>query len=195
MTILSLEEYVKALDTMKYSPQDRLGILGELGTTGIGVTAGVAISGAAASAAGVATLAGSTTLASLLGGIFVTTTPVGWIIGAAIVGGSLACAVTKAIKSGSKADLLRARTIREIEERIRSLKDSTLKEESENKNFAQVISSIKILVVNHRITQAKGTKILAAVEEKQLGVSEAFDLLQALLSEHGDSGKLELDFN
>ena len=189
MTTLSLEEYVKALEAMKNNPQDRLGILGELGTTGIGITAGVAISGAAASAAGVATLAGSTTLASLLGGIFLTTTPVGWVIGAAIVGGSLACVATKAIKSGSKADILRARTIREIEERIRSLRDSTLKEESENKKLSQVISSVQILVVNHRITQEKGTKILAAVETKQLDVSDAFDLLQALLLEDGGSGR------
>ena len=189
MKRLSLEEYVKALEKMKRSPRDRLGILGELGATGIGVSAGVAISGTAASVAGAATLAGSTTLASMLGGVFITTTPVGWVLGAAVVGGSLAYVATKAIKSGSKADLLRIRTIREIEGRIRSLRASALKEGSDNQKFAEIISSVQILVVNHRITQAKGTEILAAVEAKQLGYAETFDLLQALLSEHGGSDR------
>ena len=182
MKKLSIEEYVRALEKMKRSPRDRLGILGELGATGIGVTAGVAISGTAASVAGVATLAGSTTLASVLGGIFVTATPVGWVFGAAVVGGSLAYAATKAIKSGSKADHLRVRTIREIEERIRSLRDAARNDDTDNQKFAEIISSVQILVVNHRLTQAKGTEILAAVEAKHIGVSEAFDLLQTLLT-------------
>ena len=189
MKRLSLEEYVRALEKMKRSPRDRLGILGELGATGIGVTAGVAISGTAAGVAGAATLAGSTTLASMLGGIFVTTTPVGLVFGAAVVGGSLAYAATKAIRSGSKADLLKVQTIREIEERIRSLRAAALNDDSDNQKFVEIISSVQILVVNHRLTQAKGTEILAAVEAKQLSVTEAFDLLQALLSEHGRSHK------
>ena len=187
MKTLSLDEYVGALEKMKRNPRDRLGILEELGATGIGVTAGVAISGAVASVAGTATLAGSTTLASMLGGIFVTATPVGWVLGAAIAGGSLAYAATKAIRSGSKADLLRVRTIREIEERIRSLKATALNNDSDNQKFAGIISAIQILVANHRLTQKKGTEILAAVEAKQLGVTDAFDLLQALLSENGRS--------
>lgn len=93
MKKLSIEEYIRALEKMKRSPRDRLGILGELGVTGMGVTTGIALSGTVAVAAGTATLAGSTTLASLLGGIFVTTTPVGWVVGSAVVCGSLAYAV------------------------------------------------------------------------------------------------------
>ena len=115
MKKLSLEEYVRALEKMKRSPRDRLGILGELGATGIGVTAGIAVSGAAAGVAGAATLAGSTTLASVLGGIFVTATPIGWVVGAAAAGGTLAYAATKAIRSGSKAEFLKIRTIQKCQ--------------------------------------------------------------------------------
>lgn len=184
MKKLSLEEYVGALEKMKRSPRDRLGILGELGATGIGVTAGVAISGAAAGVAGAATLAGSTTLASVLGGIFVTTTPVGWVVGAAAAGGALAYAATKAIRSGSKSDFLKMRTIRDIEGRIRSLRAAALNDDSQDKKIAEIITTIQILVANYRLTQEKGTEILAAVEAKQLSVTEAFDLLQALLLEN-----------
>jgi hypothetical protein len=185
MKKLSLEEYVRALEKMKRSPRDRLGILGELGATGIGVTAGIAVSGAAAGVAGAATLAGSTTLASVLGGIFVTATPIGWVVGAAAAGGTLAYAATKAIRSGSKAEFLKIRTIREIEERIRSLRVAALNDDSGDKKIAEIITSVQILVANHRLTQEKGTEILAAVEAKQLSVTEAFDLLQALLLENG----------
>ena len=35
MKKLSMEEYIHALEKMKRSPRDRLGILGELGVTGL----------------------------------------------------------------------------------------------------------------------------------------------------------------
>lgn len=182
MKKISLEEYIKALEKMKRSPQDRLGILGELGATGIGVTAGVAISSSVAGVVGASTLAGSTTLASILGGVFVTTTPVGWVIGAAVAGGALAYAATKAIKSGNKTDLLKARTIRELKDRIQSLRDAASKGDvSIDQKFSELISSVQNLVVNNRLTQKKGTEVLEAVEAGQLSISEAFDLLQALI--------------
>ncbi|MBV5330379.1 MAG: hypothetical protein JZU65_22565, partial [Chlorobium sp.] len=99
MKKLTIEEYVCALEKMKQNPRDRVGILGELGVTGLGLVAGVAASGAVAVAAGAATLAGSTTLASILGGIFVTTTPVGWIIGTAVAGGALAYSAGQLVRS------------------------------------------------------------------------------------------------
>lgn len=96
----------------------------------------------------------------------------------------MAYAATKAIRSGSKSDFLKMRTIRDIEGRIRSLRAAALNDDSQDKKIAEIITTIQILVANYRLTQEKGTEILAAVEAKQLSVTEAFDLLQALLLEN-----------
>jgi hypothetical protein len=183
MKKLSMEEYIHALEKMKRSPRDRLGILGELGVTGLGVTTGVAISGTVAGVAGAATLAGSTALASLLGGVFVTTTPVGWIVGSAVVCGSLAYTLGKRVRSGSKCDTIKAQTIKELESRIAAMKKEAKLSQDDDEKMANVITTIQHLVVNRCLTQDKGTEILAAVEKKRLDIDEAFELLQGLLIE------------
>lgn len=183
MKKLSVEEYIHALEKMKHSPRDRLGILGELGVTGLGVTTGIALSGTIAGAAGAATLAGSSTLATLLGGVFVTATPIGWVIGSAVVCGSLAYTVGKLVKSGASCDALKARTIQELEIIIEDMKKDAERTLKSDEKIANVISAIQHLVVNQHLTQEKGTEILAAVENKSLAVDEAFEVLQGILLE------------
>ena len=184
MKKLSLDEYIAALEKMKTSPRDRLGILGELAATGIGAVGGIAASGTAAGIAGATTLAGSTKLAALFGSVFVTTTPVGWVIGAAIVGAGLGHVATKLIKSGLKVDLCKARTIQELEERISTLQRDALTTKTDNEKYSDVISAVQVLVINESISQAKGTQILTAVSKNEISVSEAFELLQGLMKEH-----------
>jgi hypothetical protein len=183
MRKLSVEEYVCALEKMKNNPRDRFGILGELGVTGLGVTAGVAASGAVAAAAGAATLAGSTTLASILGGIFVTTTPVGWVVGAAVAGGALAYSAGKLVRSGGKCDMLKRISIRELEHRINSMKQEALSTPVHETKMSKVITSIQYLISNSQMGQEKATEILAAIEKRKLSVDEAFELLQAIVNE------------
>jgi len=181
MKKLSMEEYIHALEKMKRSQRDRLGILGELGVSGLGVTTGIAISGTVAGAAGAATLAGSTTLASLLGGVFVTTTPVGWVVGSAVVCGSLAYTLGKLVRSGGKCDTLKVETMHELERRITAMKKEAKLSQDYDGKMANVITTIQYCVVNRCLTQDKGTEILEAVEKKSLDVDEAFALLQGLL--------------
>lgn len=183
---LTTEEYVCALEKMKRSPRDRLGILGELGVTAFGVGAGIAVSGTVAGAAGAATLAGSTTLASLFGGVFVVTTPVGWVVGSAIAGGSLAYAAAKLVRSGGKSDTIKAETVRELERRVVKMQKNARRSDNYEEKLSNVIVSIQHLVVSGRISQGKGTEILAAVEKKSLDVDEAFNLIQRLLREQGN---------
>lgn len=187
MRRLSVEEYVCALEKMKNNQRDRFGILGELGVTGLGVTAGVAASGAVAAAAGAATLAGSTTLASILGGIFVTTTPVGWVVGAAVAGGTLAYSAGKLVRSGGKCDMLKRISIRELEQRINSMKQEALSTPVHEKKMAKVITSIQYLIANSQMRQEKATEILEAIEKRKLSVDEAFELLQAIVNEDLDT--------
>jgi hypothetical protein len=179
----TVDEYVQALEKMKRNSRDRIGILGELGVTGLGLTAGFALSGTVAGAAGAATLAGSTTLASLLGGVFITTTPVGWIVGAAIAGGSLAYAAGKLVRSGGKCDTLRNLTIRELEQRIRLLRQEARLSSTHDEKMPKVITGIQYLVANFHITQEKSTELLAAIEKGQISVDDAFGLIQGFINQ------------
>lgn len=183
MKKLTIEEYVCALEKMKQSPRDRIGILAELGVTGLGVTAGVALSGSIAAAAGAATLAGSSTLASYLGGVLVTTTPVGWVVGAAVAGGCLAYAASKLVRSGGKCDLRKKINIRELEERIKAMRQEASCTPVHDEKILKVITSIQYLVLNSYLEQGKATEILAAIEKKTMSVDEAFALLEAIADE------------
>lgn len=181
MKKLTVNEYVQALERMKQSPRDRVGILGELGVTGLGISAGIALSGTVAGAVGAATLAGSTTLATVLGGVFITTTPVGWVVGAAVAGGSLAYAVGKFVRSGGKCDMLKHLTILELEHRIRQLHQDAKATLIPNEKMLKVITGIQYLVVNLHITQEKSTELLAAIEKGQINTDDAFDIIQSFI--------------
>ena len=183
MKKLTIEEYVCALEKMKRNPRDRVGILSELGVTGLGVAAGFALSGSIAGAAGVATLAGSTTLASILGGIFVTTTPVGWVVGSTLAGGSLAYAAGRLVRSGGKCDARKHMNIRELEQRINTMRKEAQCSFGHNMKMSKVITSIQDLVSSSHLGQDKATEILAAIEKKHLSVDEAFVLLQEIVNE------------
>lgn len=92
----------------KQSGSDKLGTVGTLGVT---------IAGGAAGATGVmvsgigGTLLGSSALASMLGGIFVVSTPIGWIFG----GGGLVAAtvygLSRLIESGGRENQKRENNI------------------------------------------------------------------------------------
>lgn len=94
--------------------KDRLGTAGEVAGVAGGTAAGVAAAGAVAGALGGTTLLGSSTLASVLGGVLVTTTPVGWVVGCAALGGAAAYAVSKVIRSGGRQDEIRRRLAKAI---------------------------------------------------------------------------------
>lgn len=185
MKQLSEKEYMSALEKMKRSPRDRIGVLGELGVTGIGAFAGAAISGAAASAAGAATLAGSTTLASILGGVFVTTTPVGWVVGSVAAGAGIGYAASKLVRSGGKADVYKIYSIRDLDERIRTIRAQAAGSTSFEEKFRRAITAVQHLVANGKIGQEKATEIIVGIQQHRIDVDEAFGIFESLMHEQG----------
>jgi len=183
MAKLSNEEYVQALEKMKNSPRDRVGTLGEFGVAGIGVTAGGAASGKIAALFGANTLLGSSTLAKLLGGIFVTTTPVGWIVGCAIGGGALAYGVSKLVRSGGKSDAKREMNIRELTDLIAKKKRESESTGVSEEKYKRLIESLQLLVINRRITQEKSEELLMDIKNGRISIDFAFNVIEGMLRE------------
>jgi len=183
MAKLSNEEYVQALEKMKNSPRDRVGTVGEFVGTVIGVTGGGAASGKIAALFGANTLLGSSTLAKLLGGIFVTTTPVGWIVGCAIGGGALAYGVSKLVRSGGKSDAKREMNIRELTDLIAKKKRESESTGVSEEKYKRLIESLQLLVINRRITQEKSEELLRDIKNGRISIDFAFNVIEGMLRE------------
>lgn len=179
---LTPAEYIKALEKMKKSPRDRVGVLGELGATGLGGVAGAGLAGATASAAGVATIFGSSTLGSILGGVFVTTTPVGWVVGSVAVGGAVGYGISKLASSGGKNDAIKMMNIRELQERIKTLKNQSQYSHKKNEKMKKVIEGIQLLIKNNKISQDESTALLAGIEKGNMTIDFVFNTIDEILT-------------
>lgn len=114
-----VEKLRYALDKMR--GRDRVGVVGESAAMAGSAAAGAALAGSVAGVAGASTLLGSTTLAGVLGGVFVTATPVGWVLGSAVVAGALGYGAVKLVRSGGKQDRLRAEMRDRLNTRLEAL--------------------------------------------------------------------------
>ena len=183
MQNLSTEDYVRALERMKRGSRDRVGVLAELGVAGVGVATGVAVSGTIAAAAGAATFAGSATLGSIVSGVLVTTTPVGWVIGSAVAGGAMAYGLIRLVRGGAKCDALRNRTIRELETRVAQLRHEAQQSRDTEEKMVHIITGLQHLVANDHLSQDRATEVLGLIERGLMQVDEALSLIQDLIAE------------
>lgn len=171
------DEQSKITDAIgKLSQRDKVGTSAEVLATAGGAAAGVAVAGTVASAAGAATLLGSTGLASLFGGVFVAATPIGWVIGSAVIAGAAGYGLTRMMRSGSNED----RNRREIIERLSKRLD-VLKESSEEKS--SLVELGQLIAVNfscNLITEDQGRRMLNLVEKGQLNPKLAIERLKTM---------------
>ena len=166
---------------MKKSPRDRVGVLGDLGATGLGGVAGAGLAGATASAAGVATIFGSSTFGSVLGGIFVTTTPVGWVVGSVVVGGAVGYGISKLASSGGKSDAIKQMNVKELQERINTLNNQSQYSNKSNDKMKKVIEGIQLLIKNNKISQDESTALLAGIEKGNMTIDFVFNTINEIL--------------
>lgn len=156
--------------------RDRLGKLGGiLGTTG-GVAAGASAAGAIAGAAGVSTLLGSTTLASALGGVFVATTPVGWVIGSAALAGAAGYGIAKMIRSGSREDQVREELIRRLRQRLGSIGGK----ESEQVALDELRLRLPAAIKGGMVTEEQAERMVRLVEQGALNAGVALSRIKAI---------------
>ena len=182
MDKLNTDEYIQALEIIKNSPKDRIGILGDLCGTGMGVATGYVASGAIASLFGVTTLFGSSTLASsLLGGIFVVSTPVGWLVGSTVAAGAIGYGITKLIRSGEKSDTIKEMNIRDLKSKINKKANEAKREKKDEVKYRKLIESLQLGVYNKKLSQKKSNELLNQIKGKRISIDYAFKTIQELL--------------
>ncbi len=156
---------------------DRVGHAGQAILTIAGGASGVAASGAIASAAGASTLLGSTSLAGLLGGVFVTATPVGWVVGAAIAGSAAAYGVSKLVRSGGRQDRLRQEISNRLSKRLSELRSKGIQQSA----LEQLQHSITQAIESGHLSNEQAERIIGLVENGKLNPELALSRVKSLL--------------
>jgi hypothetical protein len=111
-------QYEIALD--KIQGKDRVGLACDSTATLLAGLAGMTASGTAAAAAGASTFMGSSMLGSAVAGVFVTSTPIGWVIGCSVAACAVGYGPTQVIRSGERQDVVRE----SLRDRIRGKLDA-----------------------------------------------------------------------
>jgi hypothetical protein len=126
----------------------------------------VAASGTIASVAGASTLLGSTTLASSLGGVFVATTPVGWVVGAAIASAATAYGVSKLVRSGGRHDRLRQEISERLSKRLAKIRST----DTQRSTMDQLQECIAKAMQNNHLSNEQAERMLGLVKKGKLDV-------------------------
>ncbi len=155
---------------------DRVGHAGQVILTAGGASAGVAAAGVISSAAGASTLLGSTTLGSALGGVFVTATPVGWVVGSAIAGAATAYSISKFVRSGGRNDRLR----QEISERLSKRLAKKRSTDQQCILFEQLQGSIAKAIHQGHLSNEQAARMIGLVEKGKLDVQIALNRVMSL---------------
>jgi hypothetical protein len=160
----------------KLSSKDKVGVAGDhLAAIG-GAAGGFAVAGTVAGAAGATTLLGSGALGSALGGIFVTTTPVGWVIGSAALMGAAGYGIAKMIRSGSAQDQVRKEIIQRLRQRLEVLNAEKITPDCKT----ELNQLIALTLQASAITEEAACRLVALVEAGTLKPELALERIKSI---------------
>jgi hypothetical protein len=163
----------------KLSGRDKVGVSAEVITAAGGAAAGAAAAGTIAAAAGATTLLGSTGLASLFGGIFVTATPVGWVIGSAVIVGAAGYGLMKMARSGAQQDIARMELIKRLTDRLSSIQAQG----TEQTSISELKQLVALTLASKLISDDQGRRMIELVEKGAMNPAIAISRLKSLALE------------
>lgn len=162
----------------KLESKDKIGVIGEgLMTVAVGSLGALGANGIAGGA-GAATLLGSSSLASALGGVFVTATPVGWVVGSAVVAGAAGYGIAKLIRSGSKQDQVREELVKRFKQRLDAMNQEKAKDSAVN----ELRELLPTVIEKGLISEIQAERMITLIEEGKLEASSALSRIKTLVS-------------
>jgi len=170
------EENAIRLAIEKMSGRDRVGLAGEHIALAGGSLAGASAAGTMATVAGASTLFGSTTLAGVFGGIFVTTTPIGWVIGSAVAMGAAGYGIARMIRSGNEQDRARKEFVERQTKRLMSLERETITVDTR----VELSQLVALTVAGGVIDQVSASRMVDLVNSGSLSPELALKRIRSL---------------
>lgn len=177
------EQLVRMIDELEKNPDDKGRILGDIGITVLGVVSGAAAAGTLASVVGATSVWGLTSAASWLGLTAVSATPVGWIIGTAVAGGALAYSVSRMIHGGGLSEGRKLELLQKYREEANFIDAKEISGSISDKDRTAFIISLRELIDKDAISPEKAIKLIEQVEHGRIPISQAIELVQAILRE------------
>lgn len=177
------EQLLKIIDELEKNPDDKGRILGDIGITVFGVVSGAFAAGTLASAVGATSVWGLTSTASWLGLTAVSATPVGWVIGAAVAGGAVAYSVSRMIHGGGLSEGRKLELLQKYKEEASSIDAKERSGSITDKDRTAFILSLRELIDKEAISPEKAIKLIEQVEHGRIPISQAIELVQAILRE------------
>lgn len=196
MRKLTRQELIQALEKAEKNPQDRIGVIGQLGCMSVsGVGTGALTSAlltTTATTTVTAPVLGSTFLGNILGATVTVTTvaaaPVSAV--AAGVGGGilLTYGLIKLIKSGFKSNRKRTEYIRRLREKIVDYDRKLIGIADRNVKMSRIAGIYGLLFKLNAITAEKAASILAGIHSGAIDVDIALSNAKAMLQRLNQDG-------
>ncbi len=122
-------------------------------------------------------------IAGWLGVTAVSVTPVGWIIGAAAVGGAVAYGVSRIIHDGGLSEGRKRELLQKYKEDAQGIDAKEKSGSITDEDRTEFIISLRELIDKDAISPDKAIKLIEQVEQGRIPLSQAFALVQAILQE------------
>lgn len=175
------KQLLKVIDDLEAAPSDRVRILGDVGITSVGIGLGAAAAGTVATIAGATAIPVVTTAASWLGVTAVAATPVGWVVGAALAGGTLAYGVSRLIRDGGLSEGRKRELLQVYKERLQEMQRLEQLREVTGPDRNRFITSLREVIEKDAISPKKAFQLIDAVERGAMPLSQAYALVARLL--------------
>lgn len=162
------EQILKAIEQLEKNPDDKLGILADIG---IGVV------GAGAAAGAVAAFGGT----SILFGLIAVAPPVGLVVGAAALGAAALVGAKRIIFDGNFNEGKKAEMLQQLKEQLREVEAKERASKVRDSDKTKFIVSLKEPVRLNLITPQRAQDLMRAVESGQIPITEAIKMVQAIV--------------
>lgn len=164
---LTKEQILKAIEELAKNPDDKLGILADVG---IGVV------GAGAAAGAVAAFGGQ----AIFFGLIAVAPPVGLVVGAAALGAA-ALVGAKRIIDGNFNEGKKAAMLDQLKEQLREVEAKERASKVRDSDKTKFIVSLKEPVRLNLITPQRAQDLMRAVESGQIPITEAIKMVHAIV--------------
>ena len=162
------EQILKAIEQLEKNPNDKLGILADIG---IGVV------GAGAAGAAVAAFGGT----SILFGLIAVAPPVGLVVGGAALGAAALVGAKRIFFDGTFNEGKKAELLQQLKEQLREVETKERASKLGESDKTKFIVSLKEPVRLNLISPKEAQDLMRAVENGQIPIKEAINMVKAIV--------------